>query len=280
MATAVQQDSTSKLRLGSPLANRFSLNFATSQHVEEYVIDLKTSVQRLNYLLERAEMMTLYAHYFPEAYAASLANDRYEFDRHSSKEWEFIGLLPTLFPFPEDFGEDELLYGVPVMALGYDHWNLQPEDYSAAGLAIATLLGQQDDDTWDTTSALHTKDLSLERLDRLCAEYEADHPLRGLGTLVRSLDFQSENPFLDSVPENYNEELEWTQDNLDYLIEAGKEIVVMQQLDRSLSEWLEADPQHWVGLVTLWNRADRASEPMLLEAHTPHANITTITAAG
>jgi len=251
---------------------------ASVRHLEEFSLDLKICVHSLNRLLARANLITLYAHNFPTAYAASQASDVYEFDRHSPKEWEFIGLLPDLFPFPEAFEADELLSGIPVMSLGYEHWNLGDEDYSTAGLVIASLLGHQESELWDTSSALNTRDLSPERLDVLCREYEFDHPLRGVGTLLRSLDFQSGNLFLDTVSESLQDELEWTQESIDTLVKAGKEVEYVQQLDKDLSEWLEADPQHFQELLALWNRADYASEPMLLDGESRKPLVTTITA--
>lgn len=272
------QDSTTGLRNGSPLANRFRLGVGDGRHLEAFSFDVTICARRLDYILERANLLTLYAHNFPAAYAASEASARYEFDRHSAREWEFMSLLPTLFPFPEEFDEAELLYGIPVMALGYEHWNMEAEDYSTAGLVIASLLGHQEPEQWDTSRALQARAVSPERLDILCQEYELSHPLRGLGTLLRSLDFQSGNPFLDTVPESPREDFEWTQESIDSLKKAGEEIVRVQQLDKALSDWLEADPQHFEALLALWNRADYASEPMLLEREAGKPLVTTITA--
>src|SRR5579883_2826169 len=272
-----QADSTVNLRLGSPLANRFRLHYETSRHLHEYRFGVEISCQQLAHLLERATLLRLYQHNFPAEYAASQADDHYAFDRHSEKELEFFEHLPKLFPFPEALDEDELLYGIPILPLGYDHWNLSAEDYSTGGLAIATLLGHQADERWDTREALPARQISPERLDELCLEYSPDHPLRSLGLLLRALDFQSGNPFLDTCAESPSEEWEWTQESIDELTKAGQHIERVQQCDRALSDWLEADPQHYVELLELWNRADYASAPMLLDTPRSPA-ITTITA--
>lgn len=273
-----QQDSTYKLRLGSSLANRFQLNYDASLHLMEYRFGFKRSLESLDDYLGRACLMELYQHNFPREYAASQADDRYAFDRHSERELEFFGLLPKLFPFPEEIDPEEMLYGIPIMPLGHDHWNLSPEDYSTASLVVASLLGHQENEQWDISNAIDIRAVSPKRLDNLCQTYAPNHPLRGLCVLTLSLDFQSGNPFLDTFPESPSEEWDWTQEAIETLIKAGQEIEFVQQCDRALSEWLEADPQHLSALIALWNQADYASEPMLLETGPRKPKITTITA--
>ena len=272
-----QQDSTYKLRLGSSLANQWQLNNETSCHLREYRFGFRRCLESLDAYLSRACLMELYQYNFPREYAASQADDRYEFDRHCEKELELFGLLPRLFPFPEEIDEEEMLNGIPIMPLGNDHWNMSPEDYSTASLVVVSLLGHHESSQWDISKASDVRYISPERLDKLCQTYPVGHPLRGLCVLLRALDFQSGNPYLDTCPESPSEEWEWTQESIETLTKAGQELEFVQQYDLALSEWLEADPQRLTELIALWNQADYASEPVLLEEFR-QPTITTIAA--
>ncbi len=226
----------------------------------------------LRWRRETVQLLTIYQRYFPDDFPQEWALDQETLlpvsaGTYSESELSCLKLIETrLFPFALDHllqccEEGERLSTIPLWSFGIDRWNQPLQDFSP-GWQLLLLLIEEIENELDLDAevldALQLLDrspgrLSLSQLETLCEQVEA--PLTYLPVVLRMLDHETENAFLDPTDEMPCEDLFWELADIELLAEHWREAEVMMQQAEQLTEWLAAEPTRLRKVIELWNRA-------------------------
>lgn len=262
------------------------VNILTVEGAVKYLSSFRlplTFSQAANYLQslwQSANMLALYRHYFPNEFAASTASDSNEIIYgnskgpiclYSPKEKEFLGLVQAhLFPFYEDFlldEEDERRDLIYLPGFGIDWWSAEFDELEPGwqlllfviGLAQTELkLGSEDLFQPEVSAILATivsRKLDWERLKTTCAEKV--EPLCFLPLALDMLDHDTGNIFLDPSDEAIADPLEWSIEDMDFLIEQYREAGVLGEKVSKFMDWLTASPIHLEEVIQIWNECQQ-----------------------
>lgn len=244
------------------------------QHLKRYhLLNAGRAVQRLHSLVESAETMQLYQHYFPTNYAASDKQwmpDLGSGQAYGPRELEFMEQIGRhLFPIANEWMEEaeERFYSIPI-----DSQAINAEDVreQRPGLqALIGLIGGAYSDV-DWTTLLASSPGSLPPLTDLDTErqYEVDwnqfearcarlgRSLRKIGAALAVVGYSTGTVWLDYTDEMMSYggfDLPWTVEAIDELTaEWQKAEKMLDDLDEVL-DWLEARPGRIGRLVAVWN---------------------------
>jgi hypothetical protein len=262
------------------------LNLMTVEGAVKYLNPFRlplTFSQAMGYLRglwHSANLLALYRHYFPAEFAASRSSDSIEILHSSSKglaclyspkEKEFLKLVDArLFPFYADHLLDEeeeredLIY---LPNFGVDWWTNEFEELEWGwqlllfvtgsvqrdlGLKIEDCTDQEIGAALQTIQGFNVRWDLLSMLSATRAE-----PLCFLPIALDMLEHDTGNIFLDPTDETPAEPLEWSIEDMDFLIEQYKQAGILNEKANQLLDWLTASPVHFREVVNLWNECQQ-----------------------
>jgi hypothetical protein len=248
------------------------------QHLKRYhLLNAGRAVQRLRSLVESAEMMRLYQHYFPADYAASEKHWMPDLDSsqaYGPRELELMELIGRhLFPIAHDWMDEaeERFYNIPIDSQAVnaeDVRELQPGLQTLIGLIggaysevdWAALLASSPENQPPLTD-LDTKrqyEVDWHQFEARCARL--GRPLWKIGTALAVVGYSTGTVWLDYTDEMMSYggfDFPWTVEAIDELTaEWQKAEKMLDDLDEVL-DWLEARPGRIRRLVAVWNRCLR-----------------------
>ncbi len=229
---------------------------------------------------DRANLLTLYQHYFPQEYTASTASVRPAKGAvYSARETEFFELVNArLFPLPLDVFLDEYEGArsatLPVMTFGIDWWLDSVADLRP-GWQLLLLLTDEVAVTDVEVDARFLKTYAKRikprppgsRIDGdafKAACQAAGEPITALPLALDMLAHDTGNIWLDPSDEMPVMDAEWCVQDIDLLTREYQEAQqILSQIDQVL-DWIEASPAHFGKVITLWNHARkvRRSSPL------------------
>jgi hypothetical protein len=101
--------------------------------------------------------------------------------------------------------------------------------------------------------------LDWEQLKSICARRAT--PLSFLPLALDMLDHDTGNIFLDSTDETDADPLEWSIEDMDFLIEQYKQAGVLGEKASDFLDWLTASPLHLEEVIQLWNDCQQPEQP-------------------
>jgi hypothetical protein len=220
-----------------------------------------TVLEHLAAIQQRATMLQLYQHYYPDEYQQSRASVKVtSLESYSDKELEFITLIDEqFFPLPLLLAESERISYIPVEPLGTAWYYDNFEELDATEKFLMSLIHGLDNDTWEDLEAELKQDLppavSYINYEKLSQEAQK---LRGKITLLPiALDMLTQstgNIWLDISYEKDIVDADWTVEVIDNLREAYAEAQTIGQKYREFIAWLDRDTANCIKVVKLWNR--------------------------
>jgi hypothetical protein len=246
--------------------HRLPLTFATARDCLEQYRD-------------RANLLTLYQHYFPQEYAASTAGVRPAKGAvYSTQEIEFFERVNArLFPLPLDVFLDEY-EGVrsttlPVMTFGIDWWMDAVADLRPGWQLLLLLTGEvavtdvEIDPRFLKTYLKRMKPqppgsrVAWDAFKAACAT--AGEALSTLPLALEMLAHDTGNIWLDPSDEMPVMDAEWCVPDIDVLAREYQEAQQMLRQADQVLDWLEASPTHFGKVITLWNHARKVHRSSL-----------------
>ncbi len=245
-----------------------------------------TFTQAAAYLRGRwhsANLLRLYRHYFPVEYAASTASSIVEIEHggsqgltclYSPQEKEFVQLVEArLFPFYADNLLEEAEEREDVIYLpnfGVDFWSCEFEELHPGWQLLLLICGQVErgfvsrleltgcntegrlqTELLAVMDALQGHDIRPDELETAC--HSKGPPLCYLPLALRILEHDTGNIYLDPTDEMPAEPLEWSVEDMDYLIEQYAEATAINEKVELLLDWLSASPANLREVIILWN---------------------------
>ena len=219
------------------------------------------AVEYIEAIQQRATMLQLYQHYYPDEYQQSKASTQVaSLEAYSEKELEFLTLLDEqFFPLPLLLAESERISYIPVEPLGTSWYYDNFEELGATEKFLMSLIHGLDNDTWNDLEGELGQDLpaavSYVNYSKLSQEAKK---VRGtitlLPTAIDMLTQSTGNLWLDISYENDIVDAHWTVEVIDTLREAYAEAQTIMQKYREFIEWLDRDTANCIKVVKLWNR--------------------------
>jgi hypothetical protein len=224
-------------------------------HTSERAADYLESMQ------QRANMLRLYQHYYPEKYlqtTASLAFTKPE--DYSEKEIEFLTLVDEqFFPLPLVMTDLERTDYIPIDPIGTSWYYDEFEELGATEKFLLCLIHDVSSEVWDDVESELGKefppvvDYISDQLLRQEAK-KARGMLSRLPLAMEMLTQSTDNIWLDMTYESEITDAYWTVEVIDILREAYTEAQTIMKEYREFIEWLDKDSQNCVKVVRLWNR--------------------------
>ena len=231
---------------------------------------LSQALAELSSFREQAQLMYLYRHFFPTAYAGSTAGCGRVDKGYSPREREFLSLVEEHL-FPLDLDWLELWEGEAAGALippivNPSYFEVDFEELSLTVRVLVALLAVNDAEPWTELCAQigHRAPVPLtadgvskidwERFTNLCNSRHS--PLAHVPLALDVIAHATGNFWLD-LDENSlgNDRFEWDVSSLDFLASEWRQAQpLIQQYEQSLA-WLEAHRSALATLIRLWNRA-------------------------
>ncbi len=231
----------------------------------------------LNGLWQSANLLMLYRHYFPDDFAASTASAGIEivYDNssgptclYSPKEKEFLALVSErLFPFYDGFlleredDREDLIY---LPTFGIEWWSIDFDELKHGWQLLLFITGQAQDElklksedffTPEEIAVLATIEghrLDWDKFQTACGL--KDEPLNFFPIAFDMLEHDTGNIFLDPADEASADPLEWSIDDMDFLIEQYTQAGVLWEKADKFLDWLvTASPHHLEEVIRLWN---------------------------
>jgi hypothetical protein len=262
------------------------LNVMTVEGAVEYLnsfrlpLTFSLATGFLRSLWHSTNLLTLYRHYFPAEFSASTTSESIEIIHsgasvltclYSPKEKEFLKLVDDrLFPFYADHLLDEeeeredLIY---LPNFGVDWWTIEFEELERGWQLLLFITGSvqrdfglkvEDYTDQEIRAALMTIQDGKVIWDMLNTFSAAKpEPLCYLPIALDMLDHDTGNIFLDSTDETPAEPLEWSTEDMDFLIEQYKEAGTLNEKAGKLLDWLAASPLHLMEVILLWNECQQ-----------------------
>jgi hypothetical protein len=220
---------------------------------------------------DRANLLALYEHYFPQEYAASTAGVRPAKGAvYSARELEFFELVNArLFPLPLDVFLDEYdgvrSAALPVMTFGIDWWLDSVADLRPGWQLLLLLAGEVEiTDVEVDAHFLKTYVKGIKprppgsRIDWDAFKAACESAGEALTPLPLALDVLSHdtgNIWLDPSDETPVMDAEWCVQDMDVLTREYQEAQQMLRQADQVLDWIEASPAHYGKVIALWNHA-------------------------
>jgi len=219
------------------------------------------AVEYLEAIQQRATMLQLYQHYYPDEYQQSKASIQVaSLETYSEKELEFLTLLDEqFFPLPLLQSESERISYIPVEPLGTSWYYDNFEELGVTEKFLMSLIHGLDNDTWNDLEEELGQDLpsaaSYINYQKLSQEAQKVKGTITLLPIVLDMLTQSTgNIWLDISYENDIVDAYWTVEVIDTLREAYIEAQTILQKYREFIEWLDRDTANCIKVVKIWNR--------------------------
>lgn len=231
-------------------------------------------------LWHSANLLALYRHYFPAEFATSTTSDSIEILHSSSngltclyspKEKEFLRLVDDrLFPFyadqllDEEEEREDLIY---LPNFGVDWWTNEFEELERGWQLLLFITGSvqrdlglkiEDCTDQEIQAALLTIqgfNVKWDLLSMVCAARA--EPLCFLPIALDMLEHDTGNIFLDTTDETPAEPLEWSIEDMDFLIKQYQEAATLNEKVGKLLDWLTTSPVHLREVINLWNECQQ-----------------------
>ena len=219
------------------------------------------AVEYLEAIQQRATMLQLYQHYYPDEYQQSKASIQVaSLETYSEKELEFLTLLDAqFFPLPLLLAESERISYIPVEPLGTSWYYDNFEELGATEKFLMSLIHGLDNDPWNDLEEELGQDLppavsyiNYQKLSQAVKKVRGKITL--LPTAIDMLTQSTGNLWLDISYENDIIDAHWTVEVIDTLREAYTEAQEIMQKYREFIEWLDQDTANCIKVVKLWNK--------------------------
>ena len=224
-------------------------------HTSERAADYLESMQ------QRANMLRLYQHYYPEKYlqtTASLAFARPE--DYSEKEIEFLTLVDEqFFPLPLVMTDLERTAYIPIDPIGTSWYYDEFEGLGATEKFLMCLIHDVSSEVWDDVESELGKELPpvVDYISDVLLRQEAKKARGMISRLPLAMEMltqSTDNIWLDMTYESEITDAYWTIEVIDVLREAYTDAQTIMNEYREFIEWLDKDSQNCVKVVRLWNR--------------------------
>lgn len=240
-------------------------------HTSERAADYLESMQ------QRANMLRLYQHYYPEKYlqtTASLAFARPE--DYSEKEIEFLTLVDEqFFPLPLVMTDLERTAYIPIDPIGTSWYYDEFEGLGATEKFLMCLIHDISSEVWDGVESELGKELPpvVDYISDVLLRQEAKKARGMISRLPLAMEMltqSTDNIWLDMTYESEITDADWTVEVIDILREAYTDAQTIMNEYREFIEWLDKDSQNCVKVVRLWNRC-KEPIPQLHSQYITHA---------
>ncbi|MFN9466580.1 MAG: hypothetical protein ACK6BS_05335 [Pseudanabaena sp.] len=224
-------------------------------HTSERAADYLESMQ------QRANMLRLYQHYYPEKYlqtTASLAFTKPE--DYSEKEIEFLTLVDEqFFPLPLVMTDLERTAYIPIDPIGTSWYYDEFEGLGATEKFLMCLIHDISSEVWDGVESELGKELPpvVDYISDVLLRQEAKKARGMISRLPLAMEMltqSTDNTWLDMTYESEITDAYWTVEVIDILREAYTDAQTIMNEYREFIEWLDKDSQNCVKVVRLWNR--------------------------
>ena len=219
------------------------------------------AVEYLEAIQQRATMLQLYQHYYPDEYQQSNASMNVtSIETYSEKELEFLTLLDgQFFPLPLLLAESERISYIPVEPLGTSWYYDNFEELGATEKFLMSLIHGLENDPWNDLEEELGQDLppavsyiNYQKLSQAVKKVRGKITL--LPTAIDMLTQSTGNLWLDISYENDIIDAHWTVEVIDTLREYYAEAQAIMQKYREFIEWLDQDTANCIKVIKLWNR--------------------------
>ena len=224
-------------------------------HTSERAADYLESMQ------QRANMLRLYQHYYPEKYqqtTASLAFVKPE--DYSEKEIEFLTLVDEqFFPLPLLMTDLERTAHIPIDPIGTSWYYDEFEGLGATEKFLLCLIHDVSSEVWDDVESELGKELPpvVDYISDALLRQEAKKARGMISRLPLAMEMltqSTDNIWLDMTYESEITDADWTVEVIDKLREAYTDAQTIMKEYRGFIEWLDKDSQNCVKVVRMWNR--------------------------
>ena len=215
----------------------------------------------LEVIQQRANMLRLYQHYYPEKYqqtTASLAFTKPE--DYSEKEIEFLTLVDEqFFPLPLVMTDLERTAYIPIDPIGTSWYYDEFEGLGATEKFLLCLIHDVSSEVWDDVESELGKELppAIDYISDQLLRQEAKKTKGMISRLPLAMEMltqSTDNIWLDMTYESEITDADWTVEVIDILREAYTDAQTIMNEYREFIEWLDKDSQNCVKVVRLWNR--------------------------
>ena len=209
-------------------------------HTSERAADYLESMQ------QRANMLRLYQHYYPEKYlqtTASLAFARPE--DYSEKEIEFLTLVDEqFFPLPLVMTDLERTDYIPIDPIGTSWYYDEFEGLGATEKFLMCLIHDISSEVWDGVESELGKELPpvVDYISDQLLRQEAKKARGMISRLPLAMEMltqSTDNIWLDMTYESEITDADWTVEVIDILRESYTEAQTIMKEYREFIEWLD-----------------------------------------
>ena len=219
------------------------------------------AAEYLEALQQRATMLNLYQHYYPDEYQKSTASPRFTSPEiYSEKELEFLTIVDEqFFPVPALLDNLERLPSIPVEPLGTSWYYEAFDELGATEKFLMCLIHTIDSDMWQELEAELGKELP-DPVSYICYTKLSEEAKKARGQISHlplALDMLTQstgNIWLDITYESGIVDSDWTIEAIDSLRESYIEAQSIIAKYRGFIEWLDRDSKNCIKVVRLWNR--------------------------
>ena len=214
-------------------------------HTSERAADYLESMQ------QRANMLRLYQHYYPEKYlqtTASLAFTKPE--DYSEKEIEFLTLVDEqFFPLPLVMTDLERTDYIPIDPIGTSWYYDEFEELGATEKFLLCLIHDVSSEVWDDVESELGKEFPpvVDYISDVLLRQEAKKARGMISRLPLAMEMltqSTDNIWLDMTYESEITDAYWTVEVIDILREAYTEAQTIMKEYREFIEWLDKDSQN------------------------------------
>lgn len=242
-----------------------------------WLLNVNLAVHRLRSLVECAEMMRLYQHYFPTEYATSEKSWVLDLDHgraYSPRELEFMELIGRhLFPIAHEWMDEaeERLYSIPIDSQAVNGEDLREQRPGLQAL-IGLIGGPYSEVDWTALlasspgsqppltdlDAQQQYEVNWDQFEARCAKL--GQPLQKIGAALGVIGYGTGTVWLDYTDEMMSYggfDFPWTVEIIDVLTAEWQKAETMLDNLVEVLNWLEARPGRIGRLVAVWNRCLR-----------------------
>jgi len=227
----------------------------------EWLANSETSIaiEYLEAIQQRATMLQLYRHYYPDEYRESKNNTKFRVFEYSKKEIEFINLVnENFFPVTYLMIDSERVRDIPIEPLGTWWYYDEFDGLGVTEKFLMSLVNNYENDTWVDFEVELEEDFPIptDRIDysKLTEEAEKiEGMLSQFPVAVDVLTQSTGNIWLDITNESEIYDCEWKIEAIEILKESYKEAGKIMEQYAKFVEWLDQDAENCVKVVRLWN---------------------------
>ena len=224
-------------------------------HTSERAADYLEAMQ------QRANMLRLYQHYYPEKYQQTTASPVFvKLEDYSEREIEFLTLVDEqLFPLPLVMTDLERTAYIPIDPIGTSWYYDEFEGLGATEKFLLCLIHDVSSEVWDDVESELGKELppSVDYISDALLRQEAKKARGMISRLPLAMEMltqSTDNIWLDMTYESEITDADWTVEVIDILREAYTDAQTIMNEYREFIEWLDKDSQNCVKVVRLWNK--------------------------